>query len=299
VVFDCVEFSLAFRSADVVSELAFLAMELDFLGAPELAVALFAGYRRRTGDDAPEALVKFYQSYRACVRAKVELLRADQQRGDAAAHSRQRGRRYLQLAGFYANAFQRPQMFVMLGATGSGKSTVADALADTLGLEVLRTDAIRHELAGGRAPDAAVGEGMYTEEMTRRTYDAVFDRAAGLLREAVSVVLDGTFRSVADRDRAVALALAYGAGVHFLFCQVPPDVARGRIAGRLARGEDISDARPELHEVHVRKLEAAADWSGPDVLPLDTTQPVPALVQQVIDRLRHTVALPAATASGS
>jgi aminoglycoside phosphotransferase family enzyme/predicted kinase len=302
VVFDCVEFSLAFRSADVLGELAFLAMECDFLGAPDLSSALLTGYRRRTADDAPDALFRFYQSYRACIRAKVELLRAAQQDEPAAGHSRQRGRRYLQLASFHANAFQRPQLFVMLGATGTGKSTVADAVAEALGLEVLRTDAIRHELAGGNLSVEGGGwrvegeehppPGMYSDDMTCRTYDTLFERAAMLLDEAVSVVLDGTFRDVAQRDRAVRLAHEKGAGAHFLFCQAPPDVARERIAGRIARGEGISDARPELHEVHRRELDAAPDWSGPDVLPLDTTQPVGDLVRRVIDRLRHTVALP-------
>ncbi len=98
VVFDCVEFSQTLRSADVISELAFLAMDCDFLGAPKLGTALIEGYQARTADAPSDALTSFYKSYRACVRAKVELLRADQESGPAAVRSVTRARRYLQLA---------------------------------------------------------------------------------------------------------------------------------------------------------------------------------------------------------
>jgi aminoglycoside phosphotransferase family enzyme/predicted kinase len=290
VVFDCVEFSLGLRAADVLSELAFLAMECTFLGAPALAETLLSRYRQRSGDPAPEALAAFYQSYRACIRAKVNLLRAAQQPEGEAAHSRHRARRYLQLAGFCTTGFHRPQLLVTIGATGSGKSTVAAALADALGLEVLRTDVIRHELAGGPPADEATLAAQYTEAMTQRTYDVLAERARVLLGEAVSVVLDGTFRRVEQRERAVRLAHECGAGVHFIVCWCPPDVARRRIAERRARGTDASDATPELHEAQLAELQDAAAWSGPDVLTVDTTDPLPAVVEQILDHLRGRLA---------
>src|SRR6185503_14128712 len=141
---------LPLRASDVVSELSFLAMECDYLNAPALGRSLIDGYKRRTLDDVPEGLVAFYKAYRACVRAKVELLRAGQESGAAAARGQRRAHRYVQLASSYAIDFYRPKLFVMIGAAGTGKSTVADALASATGLEVLRSDEIRHELAGRR-----------------------------------------------------------------------------------------------------------------------------------------------------
>jgi aminoglycoside phosphotransferase family enzyme len=152
VVFDCLEFSLALRSADVANELAFLAMEFDYLGVPELGHTLINGYRAQSGDDVPDGLVSFFKSYRACVRGKVEELRAAQQTNAAAERSRARARRYLQLASSYAAEFYRPKVFVMVGASGTGKSTICEALSNALGLEILRTDAVRRELAGFRQP---------------------------------------------------------------------------------------------------------------------------------------------------
>jgi aminoglycoside phosphotransferase family enzyme/predicted kinase len=288
VVFDCVEFALALRAADVVSELAFLAMECDFLGAWDLARTLIGGYRTRSRDDVPDRLVSFYKSYRACIRAKVDLLRAAQQTEADAAPSRQRARRYLQLAGFYATEFARARLFILVGASGSGKSTVAAALAPALGLEVLRSDAVRHELAGRREPDAPFQQGIYAATMTQRTYDELFRRAGSLLGEAVSVVLDGTFLDPAQRQQARELAQHCGAEVLFLFCRCPRELALARIADRFRRQEDISDARPEFYDLQQKELAAADDLRGEDVLALDTTAPAPSLVATVLQRLRLT-----------
>ncbi len=287
VVFDCVEFALSLRAADVINELAFLAMECDFLGAPELGHALIEGYKTRSHDAVPTALVSFYQSYRACIRAKVELLRAAQQSLEAAVHSRQRARRYLQLAGFYSTALARPRLFVLVGAPGSGKSTMAAALAQSLGLEILRSDAIRQELAGRREPEAPFQQGIYSPAMTQQTYDELFRRAGVLLREAVSVVLDGSFLSPQPRQQARVLAHENGAAIHILVCHCPRAVAVQRIADRWRRQEDLSDARPEFYDLQERELTAAVDLHTEDVLTLNTTAPPAELVTTVLKHLRH------------
>jgi aminoglycoside phosphotransferase family enzyme/predicted kinase len=285
VVFDCVEFALSLRAADVLNELAFLAMECDFLGAPELGQALMEGYQTRSPDAVPEALVSFYKSYRACIRAKVELLRAEQQSCEAAAHSRQRAHRYLQLAGFYATDFARPQLVVMVGACGSGKSAVATALAQTLGLEILRSDALRHALVGRRDPEAPFQQGIYSPARTQQTYEELFRRASVLLHEAVSVVLDGSFLDPQHRQQARALAHECGAAIHILWCRCPREVALARIADRLRRQEDISDARPEFYDLQEKELGSAEDLLRADVLSLNTAVPTASVVVAVLERL--------------
>ena len=167
---------------------------------------------------------------------------------------------------------------------------MADVLAGTLGLEVLRTDAIRHEMAGRRQPAAEYGQGIYSDSMNFWTYEALFDRAQALIGEAVSVVLDGTFRSPQQRDRAVKLARQYGAEVHFVYCRCPREIARARIVERIGRGYTLSDARSELHDVQQMELDSTGDWDGLPVTALDTTDPVSASVARVLDTLRATPA---------
>ncbi|MFN8521788.1 MAG: phosphotransferase [Chloroflexota bacterium] len=103
-VFDCLEFSERLRRGDVASEVAFLAMDLEFLGHPELAGAFVRRYIDRSGDRAVADLMDLYVSYRAYVRGKVESLRLAQP-GLAAGAEREiaaRARRYFELAGQHA-----------------------------------------------------------------------------------------------------------------------------------------------------------------------------------------------------
>lgn len=73
VIFDRLEFNRAFRIVDAADELAFLAMECERLGAPQVEQELFGVYRRITGDHPPPRLVYFYKSHRACVRARLAI----------------------------------------------------------------------------------------------------------------------------------------------------------------------------------------------------------------------------------
>jgi aminoglycoside phosphotransferase family enzyme len=75
-VIDCVEFSERLRYGDVASEMAFLAMDLERLGAPSLADELTAAYAEYAGDAELPQFVPFYKCYRACARGKVEVFEA-------------------------------------------------------------------------------------------------------------------------------------------------------------------------------------------------------------------------------
>lgn len=72
-IIDCLEFSRELRVVDAAEELGFLALECERLGAEEVKPALFRAYAEASGDDAPAALVDFYQSHHACIRAKLAL----------------------------------------------------------------------------------------------------------------------------------------------------------------------------------------------------------------------------------
>lgn len=105
VIFDRLEFNRAFRIVDAVEELAFLAMECERLGAPQIGEEFFAVYRRITGDYPPPQLVCFYKAYRACVRARLAIWHLR----DSAENTWPRWRRvaeeYLRLAESYAGSF--------------------------------------------------------------------------------------------------------------------------------------------------------------------------------------------------
>jgi aminoglycoside phosphotransferase family enzyme len=101
---DCLEFNRDWRLLDPADELAYLAVECEYAGAPWIGEVVFETYREATGDDPPALLVRFYKAYRATVRAKLSAWhlkdhpdQADQGKWVA------RALRYLELADRYAS----------------------------------------------------------------------------------------------------------------------------------------------------------------------------------------------------
>lgn len=97
-VIDRLEFSAELRTLDSLDEMGFLALECERLGAPRLGTVLLDSYRESTGDPAGEALLHFYQSLRACVRAKVAIRHLREPRYRDSAKWPARTRQYLGLA---------------------------------------------------------------------------------------------------------------------------------------------------------------------------------------------------------
>jgi hypothetical protein len=105
-IFDCIEFNERFRYCDVASDVAFLAMDLDYHGLEELSRYFIASMVERAGDQGLAAMLDFYKCYRAYVRGKIGLFTAHAPEVDAttkAASLAQAGR-YFQLAERYASA---------------------------------------------------------------------------------------------------------------------------------------------------------------------------------------------------
>lgn len=273
VVFDAVEFSQPFRTADIVSELAFLAMECDFLHAPHLGKELIDQYQKRTQRPFPRHLVSFYQAYRATIRAKVHLLQSNSSAEESKTH-RAWFHRYMHLAAAYASDFHIPIVIVVMGASGVGKSTVARRLSEWWGLEWIRTDQVRQELVGGREPDASYGQGMYSEEISTATYQDVTQRAAHCIQEGRSVVLDGTFLNPSHRESIQAVGRNLSCPVLTVWCDCPQEIARERIVQRRELGIDISDAHLDVYEKQLALLSVADLANDPAVIRIDTSDDV-------------------------
>ena len=284
-IFDCIEFNAEFRQIDVADELAFLASECDFLGVEWVGPSLRAAYERHSGDRSPEVLWAFYKSYRACVRAKIAALRADQLQGEAQTAAVREAERHLAFADSYARPWLKPLVLVVGGLSGTGKTTLATALAEALGAELLRTDVIRREQSGNRPQPAQTDAGIYSPESRERVYTEMLRRARSLHGEGISVVLDGTF---SEQSQLHAVHTSFAGSGHRLLaieCICPPETARERIARRLAGGRDASDATPALHDVQSQRWQ---HWPAeiPQVR-IDTEQPLERQVEAVVAALRN------------
>ncbi|MFZ5484999.1 MAG: AAA family ATPase [Pseudomonadota bacterium] len=237
-IFDCLEFNPDLRHIDVISELAFLAMDLHAHDRPDLAWRLLDRYLTRTGDFAGLAAYRDYAVYRALVRTKVAALRADQ--GDTGA--RADVARYLQLAEHLADPGPTG-LILMHGPSGSGKSWLSERLLEALGAIRLRSDVERKRLFGLEAlsDSRALGD-IYTPEASRRVFAHLGDLAGHLLDAGFRVIVDATFLGCAHRHTFAALAEAHGQPWRLVSLQLPEAVLRTRVENRQAHGGDASEA---------------------------------------------------------
>lgn len=113
---------------------------------------------------------------------------------------------------------------------------MAERVAERLDGRLLRTDVVRKELY----PDPS-----YSSEESAAVYDELFERARAALETGAHVVLDGTFRSVALRERAAEVAADCGAAFRPVRVTCVESVVRERIA---ARADDPSDADFAIHK---------------------------------------------------
>lgn len=259
-IFDCIEFNHRFRFGDVASEIAFLAMDLERLGRPDLAARFLNSYLDESGDYDAVPLLDFYRAYRAWVRGKVVSFQADDhpEKADEA-------RALFALAARFAEPRPAARLLVTTGVMATGKSTVARLAAARLGAIVIRTDAVRKRLAGRPLREreaAAFGEGLYTPEMSRRTYAEALRLADELLRARWSVIVDGTFSHAEERALARALADRHGAPFTALWCDAPDAVLVPRLRARATEGSDVSDGREELLAPQRARYESPADEPG-------------------------------------
>jgi aminoglycoside phosphotransferase family enzyme len=239
-VLDCLDFDEHLRVGDVLADIAFLAMDLERLGRPDLGWRLLELHREMTADTWPESLAHHHIAYRAQVRTLVSCVRADQGDRDAGDDAAV----LLALAARHLSA-GRVRLILVGGSPGTGKSTLAAGIGDVLGAPVLRSDELRKELVGLPTSATAAADldgGIYTPAWTERTYTELLDRAKRLVELGETVVLDATWAEETHRASARATAESAFADVVELRCVADDETARRRAAIRNQAGGDASDA---------------------------------------------------------
>lgn len=255
--FDCIEFSEDLRWIDVMSDLAFAHMDLEFHGRTELAARLLNRYLEITGDYAGIAVFTYYRVYRALVRAKVMLLRAGQPgtpAGDRSA-SRLAGLSYLAFAQRCSRSGQRAIM-ITHGYSGSGKTTFSRCVVELLGAIQLRSDVERKRLYGDAA--TAAPDQLYGDAATRRTYEHLRKLAAAVVGAGWPVIVDAAFLKAWQRESFRALAADMIVPFFVFDVRTGRTAMLDRIRSRRQSAADASDADDRVLERQFDESEALA-----------------------------------------
>jgi predicted kinase len=275
---DCLEFDDELRYVDCVDDATFLTMDLEFLGRKDLGDYFLERYAVHSGHTAPSALQDFYIAYRAVVRAKVDCVRLSQGKSEAAEDAA----RHLAIAvGHLQNGSVR--LALVGGNPGTGKSTLARALAEQTGAQVTSTEDVRRELrdSGGITGDAGVlNEGLYRPDNVAMVYEVALRRAHSLLGNGQSVILDGTWRDPQMRAQAHRLGSETHSAMVELMCSAAVDTAAGRIRTRRPGSSEVT---PEIAAAL-----AAQDAGWDTAHRIDTSRTLEDLVREAHDVWRRT-----------
>lgn len=245
--FDAIEFSDAFSDIDTMYDLAFLLMDLDFRGERRLASFVFNRYLDVLTEDASVyQLLPIYLSMRAQIRAHVDAAAARAQSDDSLTGTAlERARAYLALSATYLER-QPARLIAVGGLSGSGKSRLAREIAPHcpggVGARVIRSDVERKRLVGVH-PNQILGHDGYTPDMTRRTFDYLFESARETLATGQSVILDAVFASTAHRTSAEKVAKDLGIDFLGLWVDAPEDIRLARVE---KRKNNVSDITPDI-----------------------------------------------------
>jgi aminoglycoside phosphotransferase family enzyme/predicted kinase len=266
--FDGVEFNDEIACIDVFYDLAFLLMDLWQRGLKRQANVLLNGYLARTLDVDGLATLPLFLACRAAILAKTSATAAGVQTADRARRELEAlARRYLSIAVDLSQP-ARPVLAAIGGRSGTGKSTLAQALAADVGpapgAVVLRSDLVRKALHGV-SPLERLPASAYAPEMSRRVYRTLADRARDVLRGGHAAIVDAVFATPAER--AALEAVAAGASTPFvgIWLDAPPVVLIERVEHRQL---DASDA-----DAAVVRQQSSIDPGRVDWQRLDAARP--------------------------
>ena len=272
--FDAIEFEPRFRWIDVMSDVAFAAMDLHAHGLAGLAARFVNRYLEESGDYAGLRVLRFYMVYRAMVRAKVARIRMHQA-GISVADYGLAEQAFFEHIHLALRLARRPATVVMLmhGLAGSGKTTASQRFVEALGAIRVRSDVERkrlHGFAANARTGSLIGGGLYDAEATRRTYAHLAVLAHEILAAGFPVVVDAAFLRRNERQRLREVAEAAGAAFEIVSCIAPDEVLARRVASREREAKDASEAGAAVLDYQRRTSEPLAEDERAHCAVLDT-----------------------------
>lgn len=177
-----------------------------------------------------------------------------------------------------------PRLYIFFGLIASGKSTLAEAWAKAIGANYYNSDRIRKELAGlaVNAPQQeSFNAGIYTSEFSKKTYDALLNRAEADLSHNRTVVVDGSYQAKSERSRLLDVVRQQDTTALFVLCRCPEELMKERMAQRALDPMAVSDGRWEIYLQQKARFEQPDELTTTEIIAIDTSAPVATLLNRL------------------
>jgi uncharacterized protein len=291
IIFDCIEFNERFRFGDVATEVAFLTMDLDFNGYVRQAEAFVRSYLKYSNDADLPALLNFYRCYYAYVRGKVISFRLDQKEIPASERAQiiRSAERYFDLAYTYAIRLERPVLILTAGFMGSGKSYQARNFASRLSARTIRTDLLRKEILGidpAERHHVQFGAGIYSDDISRRTYDRAYELAAETIKRGTPVIIDASFKRRSERRKAMELAQRLAVPFLVIECTCSDEIIKTRLGKRVLEKNNVSDGRWEIFQQQKKDFDVIDEIPAGHHFKIDTSGNPEIVRQEIIKKIK-------------
>ena len=245
-IFDGIDFNENLRWIDVLSEVAFLVMDLKAWGHSSFSARFLNRYLEWTGDYEGLTLLRYYEVYRALVRAKVASFRLAERSLSLQDHNhlQQEYARYVNCAKCLIKT--APVGLILThGLSGSGKTTMTQMVLQEISAIRIRSDVERKRLFGLK-PDSpsssSIDDNLYSRDATKATYQRLHQLAGRILDAGIPVLVDATFLRRDDRKRFKTLADHRKVPFYILDVYADETALRARLRSRYEKGLDVSDA---------------------------------------------------------
>jgi len=264
VIFDCIEFNDQLATTDVLYDLAFLLMDLWHRDLKAMANRVANHYFDEIDEDEDYSLLPVLMAIRAAVRAHVTATQCeDAILGEDATEGREAlirsARSYFDLAGELLQPFA-PSLVTIGGLSGTGKTTIAEALAPGFGpppgARLFESDRIRKSLFGVPAEEK-LPVTAYEPGVNERVYDRLAERSVKAAKAGCHVVANAVYSKPAERAGIAARAAEAEVPFTGIWLEAPADVLHQRVEDR---EKGASDATVDILERQLYYELGEIDW---------------------------------------